>query len=55
METTPCDFKTETNTPIWQLFWSNLDLLHVQVPGHGTFGLNHLKFKMTIWTIFEIV
>ena len=29
----PCDIKTVINIPIWQLFWSHLDLLQVPVPG----------------------
>ena len=29
----PCDIKTVINVPIWQLFWSHLDLLQVLVPG----------------------
>ena len=28
----PCDIKTVINIPIWQLFWSHLDLLQVPVP-----------------------
>ena len=28
-----CDIKTVINIPIWQLFWSHLDLLQVRVPG----------------------
>ena len=50
----PCDIKTVINIPIWQLFWSRLDLLQVLVPGCVPVVGNLWSICFAQWNNFEL-